>query len=80
MSTPSMRYLECNCGGRRRAFLDGAHFSAGVVPGDGIFTAWSFRAGAGRAEAFRANNPTGSEGEGRYLKGVRWGASRNPQK
>jgi enoyl-CoA hydratase/carnithine racemase len=33
-------------------FLDGAHFVAGVVPGDGIFTTWSYRAGAGRAEAF----------------------------
>jgi enoyl-CoA hydratase/carnithine racemase len=36
-------------------FLDGAHFAAGVVPGDGIFTAWSYRAGAGRAEAFLLN-------------------------
>jgi enoyl-CoA hydratase/carnithine racemase len=25
------------------------------VPGDGIFTAWSYRAGAGRAEAFLLN-------------------------
>jgi enoyl-CoA hydratase/carnithine racemase len=33
-------------------FVDGAHFAAGVVPGDGIFTTWSYRAGAGRAEAF----------------------------
>jgi enoyl-CoA hydratase/carnithine racemase len=33
-------------------FLDGAHFAAGVVPGDGIFTTWSYRAGPGRAEAF----------------------------
>jgi enoyl-CoA hydratase/carnithine racemase len=33
-------------------FLDGAHFAAGVVPGDGIFTTWSYRAGAGRAESF----------------------------
>ncbi len=33
-------------------FQDVAHFAAGVVPGDGIFTAWSYRAGAGRAEAF----------------------------
>lgn len=33
-------------------FMDGAHFGAGVVPGDGIFTTWSYRAGAGRAEAF----------------------------
>jgi enoyl-CoA hydratase/carnithine racemase len=36
-------------------FQDVAHFAAGVVPGDGIFTAWSYRAGAGRAEAFLLN-------------------------
>jgi len=30
-------------------FQDVAHFSAGVAPGDGIFTTWSYRAGAGRA-------------------------------
>ena len=36
-------------------FLDGAHFAAGVVPGDGVFTTWSYRAGAGRAEAFLLN-------------------------
>jgi len=36
-------------------FLDGAHFAAGVVPGDGIFTMWSYRGGAGRAEAFLLN-------------------------
>ena len=36
-------------------FQDVAHFSAGVVPGDGIFTTWSYRAGAGRAEAFLLN-------------------------
>ncbi len=36
-------------------FLDAAHFAAGVVPGDGIFTTWSYRAGAGRAEAFLLN-------------------------
>ena len=32
-------------------FQDVAHFGAGVAPGDGIFTTWSYRAGAGRAEA-----------------------------
>jgi enoyl-CoA hydratase/carnithine racemase len=31
------------------------HFAAGIVPGDGIFTTWSYRAGAGRAEAFLLN-------------------------
>src|ERR1700693_3615099 len=36
-------------------FHDVAHFSAGVAPGDGIFTMWSYRAGAGRAEAFLLN-------------------------
>jgi enoyl-CoA hydratase/carnithine racemase len=33
-------------------FQDVAHFAAGVTPGDGIFTTWSYRAGAGRAEVF----------------------------
>jgi enoyl-CoA hydratase/carnithine racemase len=36
-------------------FQDVAHFAAGVVPGDGIFTAWSYHAGAGRAQAFLLN-------------------------
>jgi enoyl-CoA hydratase/carnithine racemase len=36
-------------------FQDVAHFAAGVAPADGIFTAWSYRAGAGRAEAFLLN-------------------------
>jgi len=36
-------------------FQDVGHFAAGVVPGDGIFTCWSYRAGAGRAEAFLLN-------------------------
>ena len=36
-------------------FEDVAHFGAGVTPGDGIFTIWSYRAGAGRAEAFLLN-------------------------
>ncbi len=36
-------------------FQDVGHYAAGVVPGDGIFTAWSYRAGAGRAEAFLLN-------------------------
>src|SRR5580698_2980244 len=33
-------------------FQDVGHYAAGVVPGDGVFTTWSYRAGAGRAEAF----------------------------
>ena len=36
-------------------FQDVGHFAVGVVPGDGIFTTWSYRAGAGRAEAFVLN-------------------------
>jgi enoyl-CoA hydratase/carnithine racemase len=36
-------------------FQDVGHFAAGVVPGDGIFTIWSHRAGSGRAEAFLLN-------------------------
>src|ERR1700745_289430 len=36
-------------------FQDVAHFSAGVAPGDGIFTTWSYRAGGGGAEAFLLN-------------------------
>jgi enoyl-CoA hydratase/carnithine racemase len=36
-------------------FQDVAHFSSGIAPGDGIFTTWSYRAGAGRAEAFLLN-------------------------
>jgi len=38
--------------GEGATFQDVGHFAAGVVPGDGIFTTWSYRAGPGRAEAF----------------------------
>ena len=38
--------------GNSASFHDVPHFAGGIVPGDGIFTAWSYRAGAGRAEAF----------------------------
>jgi enoyl-CoA hydratase/carnithine racemase len=41
--------------GEGATFMDGAHFAAGVVPGDGIFTTWSYRGGPGRAEAFLLN-------------------------
>jgi len=43
-------------------FQDVAHFAAGVAPGDGIFTTWSYRAGAGRAEAFLLNSQPLSAG------------------
>src|SRR3984893_18801482 len=36
-------------------FQDVGHFAVGVTPGDGIFTTWSYRAGAGRAEACLLN-------------------------
>src|SRR5213594_937950 len=36
-------------------FHDVPHFVGGIVPGDGIFTTWSYRAGAARAEAFLLN-------------------------
>jgi enoyl-CoA hydratase/carnithine racemase len=33
-------------------FNDAPHFAGGIVPGDGIFTTWAYRAGPGRAQAF----------------------------
>jgi enoyl-CoA hydratase/carnithine racemase len=41
--------------GEDATFQDRPHFAGGIVPGDGIFTTWSYRAGAGRAEAFLLN-------------------------
>src|SRR6201997_4310678 len=41
--------------GEGATFNDVPHFAGGVVPGDGIFTTWSYRAGAGRAEACLLN-------------------------
>src|SRR5579862_4410867 len=41
--------------GEGATFNDLPHFAGGIVPGDGIFTAWSYRAGAGRAESFLLN-------------------------
>jgi enoyl-CoA hydratase/carnithine racemase len=41
--------------GEGATFDDVGHYAAGVAPGDGIFTTWSYRAGAGRAEAFLLN-------------------------
>ena len=38
--------------GRGATFHDLPHFAGGIVPGDGIFTTWSYRAGAARAQAF----------------------------
>jgi enoyl-CoA hydratase/carnithine racemase len=33
-------------------FHDAPHFAGGIVPGDGIFTAWSYWAGPGHAQAW----------------------------
>lgn len=41
--------------GEGATFNDLPHFAGGIVPGDGIFTTWSYRAGSGRAEAFLLN-------------------------
>ena len=41
--------------GEGATFNDLPHFASGLVPGDGIFTTWSYRAGVGRAEAFLLN-------------------------
>src|SRR5882672_4159734 len=41
--------------GAGATFHDVPHFAGGTMPGDGIFTTWSYRAGAGRAEAFLLN-------------------------
>jgi len=41
--------------GEAATFHDVPHYAGGIVPSDGIFTAWSYRAGAGRAEAFLLN-------------------------
>jgi len=37
--------------GTSATFNDAPHFAGGIVPGDGIFTTWSYRMGATRAEA-----------------------------
>jgi enoyl-CoA hydratase/carnithine racemase len=37
--------------GAGASFNDAPHFAGGIVPGDGIFTTWSYRMGATRAEA-----------------------------
>jgi enoyl-CoA hydratase/carnithine racemase len=41
--------------GEGASFHDLPHFAGGIVPGDGIFTTWSYRAGPSRAEAFLLN-------------------------
>jgi enoyl-CoA hydratase/carnithine racemase len=38
--------------GTSATFGDAPHFAGGIVPGDGVFTAWAHRAGYARAEAW----------------------------
>jgi len=38
--------------GQGATFNDAPHFAGGIVPGDGIFTTWSYAAGPNRAQAF----------------------------
>lgn len=38
--------------GAGATFNDAPHFAGGIVPGDGIFTAWSYYAGPGRVQAW----------------------------
>jgi enoyl-CoA hydratase/carnithine racemase len=37
--------------GAGASFNDAPHFAGGIVPGDGIYTTWSYRMGPTRAEA-----------------------------
>src|SRR2546429_9427840 len=55
MCTPTTLLASVIVAAEGATFQDVAHFAAGVAPGDGIFTTWSYRAGAGRAEAFLLN-------------------------
>ncbi len=41
--------------GDSATFGDMPHFAWGIVPGDGVYTAWAHRAGHGRAEAWLLN-------------------------
>ena len=41
--------------GEGATFNDAPHFAGGLVPGDGIYTTWSYRAGVGRAQEFLYN-------------------------
>jgi enoyl-CoA hydratase/carnithine racemase len=41
--------------GEGATFNDVPYFAGGIVPGDGIFTTWSHRVGAGTAETFLLN-------------------------
>ena len=38
--------------GEGATFSDLPHFAGGIVPGDGVYTTWAYRAGPGRAEHF----------------------------
>jgi enoyl-CoA hydratase/carnithine racemase len=55
--------------GTSATFSDLPHFAGGIVPGDGIFTTWAYRAGPGRAENWLLN-PTPISAETAYTWGV----------
>lgn len=41
--------------GESASFGDLPHFAGGIVPGDGVYTTWAYRAGPGRAESWLLN-------------------------
>jgi enoyl-CoA hydratase/carnithine racemase len=51
--------------GSGASFHDTPHFAGGIVPGDGIFTAWSYRVGPTRAEAMQWGAVTEVVADGR---------------
>ncbi|MEO1018782.1 MAG: enoyl-CoA hydratase-related protein [Pseudomonadota bacterium] len=38
--------------GENATFIDAPHFAGGIIPGDGIFTTWSYYAGPAKTQAF----------------------------
>ena len=54
--------------GEGATFNDVPHFAGGIVPGDGIFTAWSYRAGAGQGRSVSAGS-TSADGADRLRMG-----------
>lgn len=51
--------------GEGTTFTDLPHFAGGIVPGDGIYTTWSYRAGPGRTQAFLLDPSPLSAGQAR---------------
>lgn len=55
--------------GKSATFTDLPHFAGGIVPGDGVFSTWAYRAGPGRAESWLLN-PTPIDAETAKAWGV----------